>query len=181
MTGRRRTGLGVLVVATALMLGACGGDDARPLVTFPPVSFGTGTTSAAATETLRLLEVALRAEGLAIVPSQAAFRTAEAPTLAAAPRIVAQVALPDDPDGGHVTIYELRDVASADAAAREQAAYVGSSIGRVQFLPGTAFVVRTVGPTVVFFAWSADGQPGGPAERIAAALETVGGGIEVPR
>ena len=181
MTGRGRSGLGVLVIAAALFVGACGGDDAKPLVTFPPMSFGTGTTSAAATETLRLIEVALRAEGLPVVPSQAAFRTAEAPTLAAAPRIVAQVALPDDAGGGHVTIYELRDAASADAAAREQAAYVGGSIGRVQFPPGTAFVVRTVGSTVVFFAWAVDGQPGGPAERIAAALETVGGGIEVPR
>lgn len=179
MIGRRRAGLAAL--GLALLVGACGGDDAKPIVTFPPVSFGTGTTSAAATETLRLIEVALRAEDLAIVVSPAAFRTGESPTLAAAPRIVAQVVLPDDPEHGYVTIYELHDAATAEAAGRELAAYVGGGVGRVQFPPGTAFVVRTVGPTVVFFTWSADDPTDPWTPRIAAALGTVGAGIDVPR
>jgi hypothetical protein len=167
-----------LLVAVAV--GGCVSTDDR-VVTFPPVSFGTGATTAATAETRRLVEAALAAEGLQAVEPSAGHRPAESPTLTDAPRLVLQVQLPDDLTHGYVTIYELKDVVAADAAAREQAAYVGSGIGRIQFPPDTGFVIRTAGATVVFFAWSPGNSPDERTPRIAAALETIGSAIEVPR
>jgi len=179
---RRASGRGTALPAVALaavLFAGCGGGEG-PIATFPPVSFGTGTTTAATDEAARLIEEALAAEGLEIAPPALAYRPAESPALAAAPRLVLQVVLPDDPEHGFIVVYELRDPATADAAAREQAAYVGSPIGLVQFPPDSAFVVRTVGPTVVFFSWSAASSPDERTRRIAAALETVGSGVDVP-
>jgi hypothetical protein len=91
-----------------------------------------------------------------------------------------QVLLPDDPNHGSVTVYELSDATTADAAAREQAAYVGSGIGFVQFPPDTQFVIRTVGATVIFFSWSAANSPDERTRKIVSALETVGTGVPIP-
>jgi len=166
------------IIAAAMILGGCTGDTS--IATFPPVSLGPGPISAATTETRHLIEVALSAQGLQAGPPATQFRPAESASLAAAPRLLLQVLLPDDPDHGYVTVYELSDATTAEAAAREQAAYVGSGIGRVQFPPDTQFVVRTVGSTVIFFSWSAANSPDARTPKIASALETVGSGVPIP-
>jgi hypothetical protein len=170
----------VLAVAAAVAFGACTGGTAPPAATFPPASFGVGHTSAAATETRRLVTLALSAQGLQAQEPPVVFRPAEAPGLANAPRLVLQAVLPDDPQHGYIVIYELRDATTADAAAHEQAEYVASGVGFVQFPPDSKFVIRTVGATVVFFAWSPGNSPDSRTPKIASALETVGTAIDIP-
>lgn len=168
-------------LASVVILGACDAGTGTPMPTFPPASFGTGTTSAAAVETRRLVTVALSAEGLLAETPPVVYRPAESPALAQAPRLVVQAELPDDPQHGYIVIYEFRDATTADGAAREQANYVASGIGFVQFPPDSEFVIRTVGATVIFFSWSPGNSPDSRTPRIASALETVGTGIAIPR
>ena len=167
----------ILALATA----ACGGTNGTPIPTFPPASFGTGSTSAAALETRRLVTVALSAEGILAEVPPVVYRPAESPALAQAPRLVVQAELPDDLQHGYIVIYEFRDATTADGAAREQAEYVASGIGFVQFPPDAKFVIRTVGATVIFFSWSPANSPDERTPKIASALETVGTGIPIPR
>jgi len=168
-------------LASAAIVAGCGSGNGTPLPTFPPVSFGTGTTSAAALETRRLVTVALSTEGLLAETPPVVYRPAESPALAQAPRIVVQAELPDDPQHGYIVIYELQDANTASGAAREQAAYVTSGIGFVQFPPDSEFVIRTVGATVIFFSWSPGNSPDSRTATIATALETIGTGIPLPR
>ena len=170
-----------LAMVVAAIVSACGVTNGTPIPTFPPASFGSGTTTAAALETRRLVTVALSAEGLLAEAPPVVYRPAESPALAQAPRLVIQANLPDDPQHGHIVIYEFRDATTADGAAREQAAYVASGIGFVQFPPDSSFVIRTVGATVIFFTWSPSNSPDSRTPKIAAALETVGTGIPIPR
>lgn len=107
-------------------------------------------------------------------------RPAEGAAFAAAPRAVFQVVLPEDPVHGFVSIYQFADDAAAATAGREQAAYVASGPGRVQFQPDTRFVLRQLGSTVVFFTWSPANSPDPRTADIQKALETVGVGIPVP-
>jgi hypothetical protein len=169
-----------LVLAAVFAIAGCGAGSRTPATTFPPASFGIGHTSAAATETRRLITVALAAEGLQTQEPQVVFRPAEASSLANAPRLVLQAILPDDPQHGYIVIYELRDATTAAAAAREQADYVSSGIGFVQFPPDSEFVIRTVGATVIFFAWSPGNSPDERTPKVASALETVGTQVDVP-
>ena len=99
---------------------------------------------------------------------------------AAAPRAVYQVVLPDDPTHGFISVYLFADEAAAIAAGNEQAAYLASGPGRVQFQPDTRFVLRQLGPTVVFFAWSPANSPDRRTPEIQKVLETVGTGITIP-
>jgi hypothetical protein len=66
-------------------------------------------------------------------------------------------------------------------AATEEARYVGSGPGKVQFPVDARFVLRQVGTTLVFYSWS----PGTPADPrtpdIATALATLGVEIPIPR
>jgi hypothetical protein len=175
----RRALLGLL--AGAFVTSACASGTGTPIPTFPPASFGSGITSPAALETRRLVTVALSAEGLLAETPPVVFRPAESPALAQAPRLVVQAQLPDDPEHGYIVIYELRDATTADGAAREQAAYVASGIGFVQFPPDAKFVIRTVGPTIIFYFWSPANSPDARTAKIATALETVGTAIPIPR
>ena len=168
-------------VAVAAVVGGCGASNGTPMPTFPPASFGTGTTSAAALETRRLVTVALAAEGLQAEAPPVVFRPAESPALAQAPRLVLQAELPDDPQHGYIVIYEFQDPNTATGAAREQADYVASGIGFVQFPPDSRFVIRTVDATVIFFSWSPANSPDSRTPKLSAALETVGTGVPIPR
>jgi hypothetical protein len=79
-----------------------------------------------------------------------------------------------------VSVYEFADVAAATTAGREQADYVASGPGRVQFPINTRFVIRQLGTTIVFYAWSPDNSPDPRTADIEAALETLGTGIAIP-
>ena len=102
------------------------------------------------------------------------------PRFATAGRAILRAILPEDPDHGLIVIYEFASPAAAAAAAEEQAAYVASGVGRVQFPPDSRFIIRVVGATAVFFAWSPANSPDPRTESIPAALESLGTGVPIP-
>jgi hypothetical protein len=165
------------ILAASLVAGGCAVDG--PAVTFPPQSFGTGSTTGAAAATAGAVTRALGAVSVQVREPQTPYRPPESPTLAGAPRTVLQAVLPDEPGHGYISIYEFSDAAAATAAGREMAEYVASGPGRVQFVPDTRFVLRHVGPTVVFYHWSPANSTDDQAASVQAALETVGEEIEV--
>lgn len=176
-----RAAIGATLVAGLLAAG-CGTAPAidRP-ATFPPTTFGAGVATGADVAATRAeLAGALGALSLQLTNPQVPHRPGESPAFATAPRAVFQVVLPDDPVHGFVSVYEFADDAAAAAAGRDQATYVASGPGRVQFPPDSRFVIRQVGPTVVFFAWSPANSPDPRTAEIQKALETVGIGIPVP-
>ena len=177
-TGRPSAGLSIVL---ALILAGCGAGASvdRP-ATFPPTTFGPGEAGADVAATRAELARALGTLSLQLDDPQVPHRPAESPTFAAAPRAVFQVVLPDDPGHGFVSVYEFADEATAAAAGQEQAAYIASGPGRVQFVPDSRFVIRQVGRTVVFFAWSPLNSPDPRTADIQKALETVGAGIPIP-
>jgi hypothetical protein len=71
-------------------------------------------------------------------------------------------------------IYALASDADAQAAADDQAAYIATGPGRVQFTTDAHFVVRVVRSTVVFFWWSPGAALDTRTKDIEAALGTVG-------
>ena len=91
-----------------------------------------------------------------------------------------QAILPDDPGHGYVSIYEFPDEASAASAGQEQATYVASGPGRVQFTADTRFVLRQLGQTLIFFTWSPGSASDADFTDIQQALEGVGRGIAIP-
>ncbi|HET7726133.1 MAG TPA: hypothetical protein VFK54_02295 [Candidatus Limnocylindrales bacterium] len=179
----------LLLVALAIgglvvMLGAI----VVTLVSPPGAGSGPGTTPAAATpatsgdaarRAARQAIAALGTQGLQVVEPRSAYRPAESPTLYAAPRLVLQAVLPDDPDSGQFVIYELPSIADAAAAGDELARYVESGVGRVQFPADARFVLRRIGPTLVFFTWSPTNDADPRTGDVAVALETIGEGIPV--
>lgn len=143
------------------------------------------TPQASLSPTLELcrnqLNETLTAAGLNLVPPTSAVRPAESPLLTAAPRTVGQVLLPGDPDHGYIVIYEFPDPASAYAAAQQQAAYLASSEGAIQFLPDTQFTLRQYGSCVVFYDWSPSVSTDPRSPDIQTALDTFGVAIPVRR
>ena len=124
---------------------------------------------------------ALARDGLQLEDARQPFRPAESTALARAPRGIFQVVLPDDPGHGFIVIYEFRDEASAADAGREQAAYLGSGPGRVQFPPDTQHLIRQSGTVLITYSWSASNSTDARAPAILADLALVGTGIAVPR
>ncbi|MES2211233.1 MAG: hypothetical protein V4515_13795 [Chloroflexota bacterium] len=169
----------IALVAVAALAFGPGGAPRSP--TFPPVGSTTSPAGAAAAATRADIVTAFAAQGLQAEDVVSPYRPAEAPRLAAAPRIVVRAVIAADPDHGRVVIYEFLDSAAATVAAQEQASYVASGVGLVQFPPQTQFALRVVGSTVVFYAWSAANAPDpGQAAAVATALATLGFGVPVP-
>lgn len=125
------------------------------------------------------LSETLMAAELNLVQPASAVRPAEAPLLTAAPRTVGQVLLPGDPDHGYIVIYEFPDPASAYAAAQQQATYLASSEGAIQFLPDTQFTLRQYGSCVVFYNWSPSVSTDPRSPDIQTALDSFGVAIPV--
>jgi len=158
-------------VVLALTVVAC----ARPAGN--PASPGSGGDPASATKAL--IVAALGGVGLQAVDATKPYRPPEAATLIGAPRSVIQVQLPDDPDRGFVVIYSLGSAVAAEKAAFDQAAYVASGTGGIQFPPGSRFVIRTVDTTTIFFTWSPGSSPDQRTHLIEDALNTVGMAVPV--
>jgi hypothetical protein len=178
---RRALGLAVLAVLVLVVVASlAGGSTPRGGATFPPAGATTGPAGGASAVTRSEVARALAVAGLQVEDATRAYRPAEAPAFATAPRIVVRAILPDDPDHGLVVIYEFIDQSAATAAAEAQAAYVASGVGRVQFPNDTQFVIRVLGSTAVFFAWSPPVTTDQRAAAIATALETLGVGVPVP-
>lgn len=179
---RRALAIAAAVVLALMVVAALvGGGATRPgSPTFPPVGTTTGPAGVAAAATRAEVVRALAAQGLQSEDASRPYRPAEAPALATAPRVVLRAILPDDPDRGLIVIYELTNPMAATAAAEEQADYLASGVGRVQFPPDSKFVLRVVGSTVIFFAWSQANAPDPRTATIATTLESLGLGVPVP-
>lgn len=172
MTRHRR--LLALVAAASLAASACAG---TTRTTFPPVGSTPAPVGDTTTATARLVIHALSAVGLQGIDANRLYRPPEGPLLAAAPRSVVQATLPDDPTHGFIVIYALASDAAAQAAAEDQAAYIVSGPGRVQFTTDARFTLRVIGPNVVFFWWSPGAALDARTKAIEVALMKVG--IEV--
>jgi len=167
-------------IALALALGAAACAPVTSRTTYPPIGSTPQPAGDATTATARAVIAALAAAGLQAEETIRTFRPPEGPLLAAAPRTVLQVALPDDPDHGFIVIYALNAPNAALAAADDHAAWVASSIGRINFPPGTRFALRVVGANVVSFSWLPGTGPDGRLDQVGAVLETLGDGVTVP-
>lgn len=164
--------LGAVLLATS----ACAGGTRT---TFPAVGSSPAPVGDAAAATVTAITGALGAEGLPSVTANRQYRPPEGPLLSAAPRFVVQATLPDDPAHGFMVVYTFASHEAALTAANDQAAYIESGIGRVQFAPDAHFVLRVLGPTVVFFWWSPGAALDSRTPAIEAALLTVGEAVEV--
>jgi len=170
-------GLAVMLGAIALALVTRTRPDDGPRAT--PAAVTPATSGDAARRTALQAIAALGARGIQVVEPQSPYRPAESPTLYGAPRLVLQAVLPDDPDSGQFVIYELPSSGDAAVAGDELARYVESGVGRVQFATDARFVLRQLGPTLVFFAWSPANDADPRTEEVATALATVGEAIPI--
>lgn len=168
-----------VVLGCALAIGACGSGNSVG-VTFPPADSTPAAAGDATSAARGMVIAALGTVGLQARDAIQPYRPSEAPRFSAAARTVLQVTLPDDPDHGFVVLYAFSSPAEAESAATEEAAYIASGPGRVQFGPGSRFVLRLVGATVVFFTWSPDNSPDPRTPSIDQALSTVGTAVAIP-
>ena len=170
----------LLFLATWIAVGAavsgCGSSSDR--TTFPPLGSTPLPVGDATAATRGMVVAALASVGLPATESARAYRPAEGPLLAAAPRSVLQVALPQDPGGGYVLIYAFPANEVAFAAAQDHAAYVVSGPGRIQFPHDARHILRVVGNTVISFWWSLETSTDPRMSEIENALRTIG--LEVP-
>ena len=166
------------LAASSLALAGCA--SARGVATFPPLGSTPGPVGVATDSTAQQVIGALAAAGLPAAVTLRPYRPAEGALLAAAPRSVLQVTLPDDPNHGFVVIYALADPATALTAATDAAAYLASAPGKIQFVAGSHFIVRVVGATVVFFSWSPDNAPDARTHLIEDTLGQLGTGVQIP-
>jgi hypothetical protein len=150
-----------------------------PVAGAPDATTGPGPVSPAVVQTRGELVRALGTQNLVLADSQSPVRPPEAALLAAAPRAVYQVQLPKDPDRGFIVVYEFPDATLAAAAAAQQQAYLATGPGRVQSPQGTVNVIRTLGPTVIFYDWLPGAAQDPSAPGIQQALETIGVGYPV--
>ncbi|HEY7826829.1 MAG TPA: hypothetical protein VIB99_01270 [Candidatus Limnocylindrales bacterium] len=172
-----RAGLIAGLILTATIVAGCGfGADGAPQPT------ALSSPEASLSGTLQLcwnqLSSALGAASFNLVQPASAVRPAESPLLTSAPRTVGQVLLPGDPDHGFIEIYEFPDPARAYAAGQQQAAYVASGEGKIQFVPDTNFSLRQYGSCVIFYAWS----PSASTDPRSPAIQTVvdSFGVQIP-
>jgi hypothetical protein len=173
MTRLARAARGVFLVLAVVGCGARGS-------TFPPLGFTPGPAGDAASATKALAISALAAAGLQAVETVKPYRPPEGPLMTGAPRSILQVQLPDDPEHGQVVIYSLGSAVAAERAAFDQAAYIASNPGKVQFAPGSHFVLRTVDTTVIFFTWTPGAAPDQRTGLIEQALNTLGTAVPIP-
>ena len=169
----RLGGATALVMLVVSMVG-CG--PSAP--TFPPAGSTPGAPGDATAATKQLIIGALGAVGLQAVDAIRPYRPPEGPLMTGAPRSVLQATLPDDPDHGDIVIYSLGSAVAAESAAFDQARYIASGPGGIQFAPGSHFVLRIVDSTVIFFTWSPGSSPDSRTHLIEDALNTLG--VAVP-
>lgn len=184
MTGVRvriRTAL-VLALAGALVAGACGSTpEGTPQATFPLTTDPPNRTTTPDLLAARaVLATALGATNVILADTEAPFRPAEGAILTTAPRAVYQAVMPADPGKGFIAVYDLEDAGRAAAAAQDQAAYLASGPGRVQYPDATQHILRVLDTTVIFYSWAPEGAVDPKAPDVAAAIETVGQAVAIP-
>lgn len=169
------------VIAAALAIGCSGTGPGGGPVTVPASIGPDRTVSPVVDGTRAELARALGERSVILEDRDAPVRPAEGPVLAYAPRVAFQAQLPADPDAGIIVVYELDDAAGAAAAAADQAAYLASGPGRVQYPDAARHVIRVLGSTVILYTWIPEAADDPLTPEVAAALATVGTGVEIPR
>ena len=173
-----------VVSALVFVLAGCGiaaSTSQRPVTPAPASGGPAATVSGAVAQTRTAIATALAAESLQLEDATKAYRTAEPPGVAAAPRAVFQALLPDDPDGGFIVVYEFPDAASAINAGHELAGYLGTGAGRIQFPIDSQHTIRALGTTLIFYTFAPSTSPDPNAPAVARALATLGIGFAPPR
>lgn len=168
----------VLVTSAGFLLAACAPGTTR--TTFPPFGSTPAPVGVATAAARQLVVSALAAIGLPAAESATTYRPEEGALLAAAPRTVLKVVLPQDPDKGYVLIYAFPSEQAAVAAARDHAAHVTSNNGRVLFPTDARHILRVVGDTVVSFWWSPAAALDARTTEVENVLRRIGTEIPVP-
>ena len=140
----------------------------------PGVSATTPPTGAAAQLTHDRVQAALEAASFQVQDPVTTYRPGESPSLIGVPRRLLQAVLASDPQGGYVVIYELPANGEADAVGRDFAAHLASGTGAILYPRDAQFVIRRMGQTLVFFAWSSTVSPDPSVARLASVLEGLG-------
>ena len=174
----RLAGLVAVAVLAAAGCGIAAGTAGAPNV--PEASAPAPTAGAAAAQTRGVIAAALSSIAVQFGDATRPYRPAESGRLRDAPRSVYQVLLPNQPDAGFIVVYEFRDAGAAVDAGNEEAGYLGTGNGRVQFPPGTQHVLRALGPTLVLYSWLPPASDDPTAGKVADALKTIGIGFTVP-
>lgn len=171
----------VVLLATATLSSCSGTAPGGGPVTVPASIGPDRTVSPVVGGTRADIARALGERSVILADREAPFRPAEGPILSYAPRAAYQAQLPEDPNAGIIIVYELADAGAATAAAEDQAAYLASGPGRVQYPDAARHVIRVVGSTVIFYSWIPESAEDPLTPEVAAALGTLGTGVEVPR
>jgi hypothetical protein len=175
----RRLGL---VVGSAALVASCGIGAVGSPASLPAEVVGpSATAGAAVAQTRGAIAAALANVAVQFGDATRPYRPAESGRLRNAPRAVYQVVLPDQPDAGYIVVYEFPDGASAVDAGNEEAGYLGTGNGRVQFPLGTEHVLRALGPTLIVYSWLPGASSDPTAGNVASALGTLGIAFSVPR
>jgi hypothetical protein len=169
------------LAALAIAVAGCGiGAPGSTGSTAAEASTPAPTGGAAAAQTRGVIASALSSVAVQFGDATRPYRPAESGRLRDAPRSVYQVVLPDQPDAGFIVVYEFRDGGAAVDAGNEEAGYLGTGNGRVQFPPGTQHVLRALGPTLFLYSWLPSASDDPTAGKVADALDTIGIGFSVP-
>ena len=178
----RAVGGALASLALAAAVGGCGIAASTAVATFSPEPVGpAATVTAAVGQTRAAIAAALAPHRLQLDDADTPFRPSESRLTSDAPRAVFQVVLPQDPDGGHIVVYEFRDAASAVDAGNDLAGYLGTGNGRVAYPLDAQHSIRQVGTTLIFYTWSPSTSPDPGSPQIAEALGTLGIGFAPPR
>ena len=161
----------------AAVLAGCAGSTGP---TFPPIGSTPQPAGALTDAANAVLTGALGIEGIQVIDAPTPYRPPEGPLFAGAPRTVVQAVLPQDPTHGFIVLYAFGTSQQALAAAQDQAAYVSSGPGKVQFTPGTSFELRVLGNVAIFFAWTPDNAPDPHEASIPLALSQLGDEVPIP-
>lgn len=136
-----------------------------------------GVTGPQAEVTRAQVVAALGAASIQSRDPQTPYTPGESPALVNVPRDLVQAILPNEPSGGYIVIYELPSAADAQTVGRDFLHFVGSGTGQVLYPRDTQFVLRQLGPTLVFYNWSPQASTDAAAGDVATALGTVGTAI----
>jgi len=170
----------LLGLMLAIFAAGCGIDVAETPPPSGPLPTPLGSVTPAIGGARTALDAALRAgPGVGLDDAPEGYRPAEPPVLLYAPRAVAKVRLPNDPNRLYVVFYAFPDAAAAAEVGSRAASFFGSGPALVQFPPDTRFALNQVGEVLVFAAWS----PSATTDRAAAeaAFEVIQGfGLAIP-
>jgi hypothetical protein len=158
----------LVILSAAILVAGCGLNVAETPPPSGPLPTGLASLPPAIEGTHLALDAALRTgAGVGLDDAPEAYRPAEPPALAYAPRAVFKVRLPNDPDRLYVLLYSFPNTAAAGGAGRDAAAFYASGPALVQFPSGTHFALSQVGEVLVFSAWSPDSTSDRPTAEAA--------------